>query len=33
MSKRYLVTRTVVRLLFWVALVALAVWLTGGDFT
>lgn len=31
-SRTYLITRAIVRVLFWVALVAVAVWVTGGDF-
>lgn len=31
-SKSYYVTRAIVRVIFWAGLIALAVWLTGGDF-
>jgi hypothetical protein len=32
MSQGYFVTRTIVRVLFWLGLIALALFMTGGDF-
>lgn len=32
MSRRYLITRAIVRVIFWLGVIALAVWMTGGDF-
>ena len=32
MSQGYLFTRRIVRVLFWLSLIAVAVYMTGGDF-